>query len=81
MYHYNESGLDSLFLANGYRNHKTPYGEGVSIEDTADLHKAIGKWLVSLPKPLIGTQLLLRAHEVAWRGRGESGFRSGFRNS
>lgn len=57
MYHYQESGLDNIFLENGYRVHKTPYGEGVSVQNTAGLHKAIGRWLISLPKPLIGAEL------------------------
>lgn len=57
MYHYTESGLDNIFLVNGYRYHPTPYGEGVSIQDTAGLHKAIGRWLVSQPQPLHGAEL------------------------
>jgi DNA-binding transcriptional regulator YiaG len=35
----------------------TPYREGISIKDTEGLHKAIGKWLISLPKPLNGAEL------------------------
>jgi DNA-binding transcriptional regulator YiaG len=57
MYHYTESGLDNVFLANGYEFHKTAYGKGVSIQDTAGLHKAIGRGLVSLPRPLSGAEL------------------------
>jgi putative transcriptional regulator len=57
MYHYTESGLDDVFLVNGYRVHKTAYGKGVSIENTEGLHKAIGRWLVSLPRPLNGAEL------------------------
>jgi len=57
MYQYRESGLDNIFLENGYRVHKTAYGKGVSIQDTAGLHKAIGRWLIALPKPLIGAEL------------------------
>ncbi|MFO1099741.1 MAG: hypothetical protein U1E81_16110 [Xanthobacteraceae bacterium] len=57
MYHYTESGLDNVFLANGYRIHKTPYGDGVSIQDTPGLHRAIGQWLISAPKPLNGAEL------------------------
>jgi DNA-binding transcriptional regulator YiaG len=57
MYQYRESGLDNIFLENGYRVHKTSYGEGVSIQDTAGLHNAIGRWLISLPKPLTGAEL------------------------
>lgn len=56
MYHYRESGLDNIYLENGYRLHQTPYGEGVSIHNTDGLHKAIGQWLVALPKPLDGAE-------------------------
>jgi DNA-binding transcriptional regulator YiaG len=56
-YQYKECGLDNIYLANGYRIHKTTYGEGVSIQDTEGLHKAIGRWLVSTPKPLTGAVL------------------------
>jgi len=57
MYHYKESGLDNVFLGNGYRVHETRYGEGVSISESAALHRAIGKWLILLPKPLNGAEL------------------------
>jgi putative transcriptional regulator len=57
MYHYTESGLDDVFLVNGYHIHKTPYGKGVSIENTEGLHKAIGRGLISLPRPLNGAEL------------------------
>ena len=57
MYPYKESGLDNVYLENGYHIHKTPYGEGVAIEDTDGLHRVIGRWLVSLPKPLNGAEL------------------------
>lgn len=56
-YHYTESGLDNVWLENGFTIHATPYGEGVSIQDTEGLHKVIGQWLVSLPKPLNGAEL------------------------
>lgn len=56
-YHYKESGLDNVFLENGYTVHKTSYGEGVSIKDTDGLHKLIGRWLVALPKRLNGAEL------------------------
>ena len=57
MYQYKESGLDNIFLENGYKVHKTPYGEGVSIQNSEGLHKVIGRWLISLPKPLNGAEL------------------------
>lgn len=56
-YHYIESGLDNVYLENGFTVHKTPYGEGVSIQDTDELHREIGQWIVSLPKPLNGAEL------------------------
>jgi putative transcriptional regulator len=56
-YHYTESGLDNVFLLNGYEIHKTPYGEGVSIQNSEALHRAIGRWLVELPAPLRGAEL------------------------
>lgn len=56
-YHYVESGLDNVWLESGYTHHKTPYGDGVSIRNTDDLHRAIGEWLIALPKPLSGAEL------------------------
>src|SRR6516165_7388090 len=56
-YRYTESGLDNVYLAGGFTIHKTPYGEGVSIQNTEGLHRAIGKWLVSKPAPLNGAEL------------------------
>ena len=56
-YHYTDSGLDNVWLENGYTAHKTAYGEGISIQDTAGLHKAIGTWLIEAPKPLNGAEL------------------------
>lgn len=56
-YHYIESGLDNVWLENGYTVHETAYGNGVSIQDTEGLHRVIGHWLVSLPKPLNGAEV------------------------
>lgn len=56
-YHYKESGLDNVYLENGFTIHKTPYGEGVSIKDTDGLHRAIGEWIITVPKPLNGAEL------------------------
>lgn len=41
MYHYTESGLNNVWLRNGFEYHKTPYGKGVAINNVAGLHKAI----------------------------------------
>jgi putative transcriptional regulator len=56
-YRYRESGLDNVYLENGFKIHKTKYGKGVSIENTEGLHRALGRWLVELPKPLSGAEL------------------------
>jgi len=56
-YHYTDSGLDDVFLENGYAEHETPYGKGISIEDSAGLHRAIGQWLIERPTPLNGAEL------------------------
>ncbi|MBX2834753.1 MAG: helix-turn-helix domain-containing protein [Micavibrio sp.] len=42
MYHYTESGLDNIWLVNGFKEHKNKYGKGISIDNADDLHKAIG---------------------------------------
>lgn len=57
MYPYKESGLDNVYLENGFTIHNTAYGLGVSIQDTPGLHKAIGLWLISCPKRLNGAEL------------------------
>lgn len=57
MYQYKESGLDNIYLENGYRKHKTSYGEGVSIIDTEGLHKVIGQTLVADQRPLNGAEV------------------------
>jgi putative transcriptional regulator len=57
MYQYKESGLDNIYLENGYRVQKTPYGEGVSILDTEGLHRVIGQMLICIQKPLNGAEL------------------------
>lgn len=56
-YHYTESGLDYVYLVNGYQIHETPYGKGVSIQDTDGLHKLIARLVVSTPKALTGAEL------------------------
>jgi putative transcriptional regulator len=56
-YHYKESGLDNIYLENGFTIHNTAYGEGISIEDVEGLHRAIGEWIIETPKPVNGAEL------------------------
>jgi DNA-binding transcriptional regulator YiaG len=41
MYRYRDCGLDDVWLVNGYKRSRTPYGAGVAIVDIEGLHKAI----------------------------------------
>lgn len=56
-YHYVESGLDNIWLENGFTVHNTSHGEGISIDDVDGLHRIILKWLAETPKPLTGADL------------------------
>jgi putative transcriptional regulator len=49
MYRYRESGLDDVWLVNGYKRARTPYGAGVSIVDIEGLHKAIAARVTRKP--------------------------------
>jgi putative transcriptional regulator len=56
-YHYTESGLDNVWLENGFKieTHKN-YGELVSITNPRGLHEGIGRWLVAQPRTLSGAE-------------------------
>ena len=56
MYHYTESGLQNVWLTNGYAVRKTPYGKGVAIQNVAALHKAICQTIARKPS-LTGAEL------------------------
>jgi putative transcriptional regulator len=56
MYRYIDSGLRDVWLRNGYRKLKTPYGTGVSIDDVLGLHRAIARALVKKPGRLSGPE-------------------------
>lgn len=57
VYHYTESGLDYVYLENGYTIHDTPYGKGVSIQDSDQLHKLLADWVVDRSRPITGAEL------------------------
>lgn len=44
-YHYTESGLNNIYLLNGFEVVDTPYGKAMSVEDVEGLHKLIGSHL------------------------------------
>lgn len=60
MYHYTESGLQNIWLENGYTVVKTRHGKGISINDVEGLHRVIGKALAKKPKLTGGELRFLR---------------------
>ena len=64
MYHYTESGLRNVWLANGYRTHATDYGRGVSFDDLEGLHREIGRWLCAWRPRLTGAEFRFLRHEL-----------------
>jgi putative transcriptional regulator len=53
---YEGCGLPSVFLMNGFRTERTPYGPAISIVDVEGLHRAIGNALVDKPGVLSGPE-------------------------
>lgn len=56
MYKYTGSGLDGIFLKNGYTIVQTSYGQGVKIEDVDGLHRAIAVDILRQKTPMTGHQ-------------------------
>lgn len=56
-YHYTESGLDNVWLVDGFKieDHKN-YGQVLSIMNPRGLHEAIGRWLIGQPRTLTGAE-------------------------
>ncbi|KGM27241.1 transcriptional regulator [Photorhabdus luminescens] len=52
MYHYVESGLSNIWLANGFQQEITDGEVYISIDNLDELHRLIAKVLVSLKRPL-----------------------------
>lgn len=56
-YQYKESGLDYVWLENGFTVEDHPnYGQLVSIQNVRGLHDQIGIWLATLPRRLTGAE-------------------------
>jgi DNA-binding transcriptional regulator YiaG len=56
MYHYTESGLRSVWLANGYEERRTRYGKAVAIRDIEGLHRVICRRLIATRPRLSGAE-------------------------
>ena len=56
MYHYTTSGLDNVWLQNGYTVKQTAYGEAVSVADADSLHEMLALRLTEKPGRLNGKE-------------------------
>lgn len=68
-YHYTESGLTNVWLANGFAIRKTKYGEGVSIHDVDGLHRALAQAMANKPH-LTGAEVRFLRKEMGLSQRG-----------
>ncbi|WP_145530607.1 helix-turn-helix domain-containing protein [Yersinia alsatica] len=57
MYHYTESGLTTVWLANGYHCDVVDGERFTSIDDVDGLHRLIGKILVNRSNPLVADEI------------------------
>jgi putative transcriptional regulator len=64
MYHYTESGLDNVYLVNGFELVPSPAGKSVVIQDIDGLHDAIGRILIRERKVLTGKEVRFLRHEL-----------------
>lgn len=62
-YHYTESGLTNVWLANGYEIRQTKYGNGVAFQDIAGLHRCIARMLASKSR-LTGAEIRFLRKEL-----------------
>lgn len=51
-YHYRASGLENVYLLNGFSIEETGYGRGVAIQNIEGLHRAIAWNLINEKRPL-----------------------------
>jgi DNA-binding transcriptional regulator YiaG len=57
MHHYTTSGLDNVWLQNGYTEKRTAYGKAVSVVDADALHETLAIMLTKKPGRLTGKEL------------------------
>jgi putative transcriptional regulator len=63
-YHDTESGLDDIYLENGFENVPTERGQRVRFHDLEGLHAAIGRTLIEESRRLTGKELRFRRVEL-----------------
>lgn len=64
MYHYTESGLDSVHLKNGYRKEDGLHGKGVAIQDIDGLYEVIARGIVSKDSHITPIEFRFLRHEL-----------------
>ncbi|MCY3879010.1 MAG: hypothetical protein OXF74_07510 [Rhodobacteraceae bacterium] len=64
LYHYVESGLDDVWLKNGYERHDSRRGQSMSIKDIDALHQAIGEHLSRNKRDLTGAEIRFLRQEM-----------------
>jgi hypothetical protein len=63
--HYTVSGLDYVYLLNGFTVDDDPdYGRIITIEHERDLHRAIGLYVITRPRTITGAEF--RFCESRW---------------
>ena len=63
-HHYTESGLRNIWLANGFKEHKTAYGKGIAFDNIEGLHREIGRNLCAYRPRLTGPEFRFLRHEL-----------------
>lgn len=56
-FHYKMSGLDNVWLMNGFHEEQTPYGRGIRVEDVDGLHRVLAHVIVSDKAVMRGAEL------------------------
>jgi DNA-binding transcriptional regulator YiaG len=63
-HHYRLSGLDYVYLVNGFTRHETEYGPGISIDDMDGLHRAIAEDIITHRAHLDGQEVRFLRKEM-----------------
>lgn len=65
MYHYTDSGLENVYLRDGYTALEIDDEEAVSIHDIDGLHKAIGQDIINQSPALTGNEIRFLRKEMS----------------
>src|SRR5258708_5099510 len=64
LYHFEECGLDNVWLADGFTFQRTAYGRGVSFDDFEGVHRTIARHLVETLGALDGNEVRFLRKEL-----------------